>query len=343
MFVLGIDVGKSDLYARLLRVPVDGSFVPVDRVRIFPNTLLGHQQLFRWLQRQSLHSSDTTVVMEATGVYWERIATHLHTAGFTVCVVNAAQIKFFAKSTLRRGKTDKMDAELIARYGATMKPAPWSPPTEETETLRDLLHERDAVVELITLEKGRHHALDHRRQADQLVVALCEARLALLEEQLSQVNQAIKGTLAVQDEFHTQVELLCTVPGIGPLTAAIMLSETKHLSTMDSSQQWAAYAGLSPVPRQSGAMVGKCRISKIGNSRLRRAMYLSAVTTSRLQNPLGDFYRRLVAAGKPKKVALIALARKLLRVSFAVLKTGRHFLQGEGRQGEAAVVTAASP
>jgi len=343
MLVLGIDVGKSDLFACLLRVPAEGPAVPIDQVRVFPNTALGHQRLDAWLNRRHARSTDTTVVMEATGVYWERIATHLHTADFTVCVVNAAQIKFFAKSTLRRGKTDKMDAELIARYGAIMKPASWSPPAEETETLRALLHERDTVIELITLEKGRRHALDHRSKADQLVAKLCEARLALLEGQLSQVNQAIKDTIHGHDELHTQIGLLCSVPGIGQLTAAIMLSETKHLSTMESSRQWAAYAGLSPVPRQSGAMVGKCRISKIGNARLRRAMYLSAVTTSRLQNPLGDFYRRLVAAGKPKKVALIALARKLLRVSFAILKSGRPFLQGEGCQGEAAVTTAASP
>ena len=218
MFVLGLDVGLSDLYARLLDVPTQGPPVAVGGVCVFPNSPAGHQELCAWLQLHSAVPALTTVVMESTGVYWERIAVCLHTAGFAVSVVNGAQIKYFAKSML-----------------------------------------------------------------------------------------------------------LASVPGIGHLTAAVLLSETGHLEDMHRSEQWTAYAGLSPVPRQSGAMVGRCRISKIGNARLRRAMYMAAVTVSRLSNPLGAYYRRLVKQGKPKKVALIALARKLLRLCFAVLKSAQPF------------------
>jgi transposase len=242
-----------------------------------------------------------------------------------VSVVNAAQIKFFAKSTLRRGKTDKMDAELIAQYGATMRPTRWTPPDRCQEALRALIHERDTVVELITLEKGRQHALDHREHAHPVVLELGKARLGLLEAQRVQLNEAITACVHNSTELENQVQLLSSVPGIGALTAAIVLSETAHLRNMRDSKQWAAYAGLSPVPRQSGAMVGRCRISKIGNGRLRRAFYLSAVTVSRLKNPLGEYYRRLVTSGKPKKVALIALARKILRTCFAVLRSGTPF------------------
>lgn len=123
MFVLGLDVGLSDLYARLLNVPAQGPPVALGDVCVFPNSPAGHQALCVWLQTYSAVPALTTVVMESTGVYWERIAVCLHTAGFAVSVVNAAQIKYFAKSLLRRGKTDKMDAELIARYGVTMRPA----------------------------------------------------------------------------------------------------------------------------------------------------------------------------------------------------------------------------
>jgi transposase len=274
--------------------------------------------------------------MEATGVYWERIATALHLAAYQVSVVNAAQIKFFAKSTLRRGKTDKMDAELIAQYGATMRPACWTPPDRWQEAVRALIHERDAVVELITLEKGRQHALDHREHAHLVVIELGQARLGLLEAQRIQLNEAITACVNDSVELSQQVQLLSSVPGIGALTAAIVLSETAHLQDMQDSKQWAAYAGLSPVPRQSGALVGRCRISKIGNGRLRRAFYFSAVTVSRLKNPMGDYYRRLVASGKPKKVALIALARKILRTCFAVLRTGIPFDPAYQRPGHPA-------
>lgn len=154
---------------------------------------------------------------------------------------------------------------------------------------------------------------------------MCDERLALLTQQRDTLNTAIHDTIALPGRLHVQIDLLASVPGIGQLTAAVLLSETGHLDNMHRSEQWTAYAGLSPVPRQSGAMVGRCRISKIGNARLRRAMYLSAVTVSRLSNPLGAYYRRLVEGGKPKKVALIALARQLLRICFAVLKTAQPF------------------
>lgn len=316
MVVLGIDVGKSELYACLLR--------PEGRVvrEVVSNTPEGHVRLQQWLEAQEPVVEETTVVMEATGVYWERVALHLHLAGYQVSVVNAAQIKFYAKSTLRRGKTDKMDAELIARYGEKMRPARWMPAEREQEDLRALIHERDAVISLITLEKGRQHALDHRERAQPLVIELGQARLALLEQQRASLERALDACIAESYGLSKQVRLLSSIPGIGCLTAAIVLAETKHLRDIQHSRQWASYAGLSPVPRQSGAMVGRCRISKIGNGRLRKAFYLSAVTASRLKNPLGDYYRRLVAAGKPKKVALVALARKILRTSFAVLRSG---------------------
>jgi transposase len=332
MVVVGIDVGKSELFIHVNRA--GGAGHPARTV--LANTQEGHTALIEWLTGWKVPLEDTLVVMEATGVYWERVATTLHSVGYQVSVVNAAQIKFFAKSTLRRGKTDKMDAALIAQYGATMRPARWTPPDRSQEALRALIHERDAVVELIIVEKGRQHALDHRQHAHQVVTELGKARLELLEAQRIQLTEAITACVTDSMMLNRQVELLSSVPGIGALTAATVLSETAHLQDMHDSKQWAAYAGLSPVPRQSGAMMGRCRISKIGNGRLRRAFYLSAVTVTRLKNPLGEYYRRLVASGKPKKVALIALARKILRTCFAILRSGTPFDPVYQRPGHAA-------
>ncbi len=114
MFVLGIDIGKDDLYVRLLETAAQGPPTARGQVRVFPNSQAGHQSLRDWLAAEQALPQFTSVVMEATGVYWERVAVALHTAQFAVSVVNAAQIKFFARSTLRRGKTDTMDAEIIA-------------------------------------------------------------------------------------------------------------------------------------------------------------------------------------------------------------------------------------
>ncbi len=336
MFMLGLDVGKSELYACLLQVQAPGSLTRVGAVKAVANTAQGHEQLLLWLRKAAPVGEELLVVMESTSVYWERIAVTLNDAGCVVSVVNAAQIKFFAKSTLRRGKTDKLDAELIARYGAVMQPARWLPPKADLVELRALLHARDHIVELLTVEAGRHHAMDHQHQQSPRALGFCEARQKLLEQQLEEANEAIKALVLASGEVQDKVSLLTSIPGIGSLTASILLVETMHLSRMESSNQWAAYAGLSPVPRQSGSFTGRTYISKIGNARLRRAFYLCALTASRMKNAFGDFYRHLTAQGKPKKVALIALARKLLRVAFAVLKSGQKYNPDYRRQSPVA-------
>lgn len=167
--------------------------------------------------------------------------------------------------------------------------------------------------------------MDHQQQPSSKAQRWCEARQALLSQQLIEVNKAVNTLVLASVRLQTDVTLLRSIPGIGSLTAPLLLVETMHLGEMDSSNPWAAYAGLSPVPRQSGKFTGRTHISKIGNARLRRAFYLCALTASRMNNGCGDFYRHLVGQDKPKKVALIALARKLLRVAFAVLKSGHKF------------------
>ncbi|THF84334.1 IS110 family transposase [Deinococcus sp. KSM4-11] len=327
MAVLGIDVGKDELYVSLRSQKGESQ----GKVKPFPNTAAGHRQLVAWLRTSRAVVAETQVVMESTSVYWETIAMYLHEAGYVVSIVNAAQIRFFGKSLLKRGKTDVLDAELIAHYGAAMHPACWMPPETELVELRALMRGRASIVELITLEKGRHHAMEHQFQSSPVALRWIEARQAFLAQQLDEADTEIRTLIKASLRLHQHVELLSTVPGIGLLTASVLLTETMTLGQMEHADQWAAYAGLSPMPHQSGHFVGKTRISKIGNARLRRTFYLSALTASRMTTPFGDFYRRLTASGKPKKVALIALARKIIRVCFAVLKSGQAYDPGYTR------------
>ena len=318
MSVLGLDVGKDELFACFRSAGQQAK----QTASQFANTPTGHRKLVSWLEKIATGDDRTHVVMESTSVYWESIAICLHEAGHVVSVVNAAQIKFFAKSLLRRGKTDVLDAELIAHYGEVMRPACWTPPEAELMELRALVRGRDAVVELITLEKGRHHAMEHQARPTPTALEWVEARQGFLEAQLKAANQAIGALIKSSAALQSQVDVLVSVPGVGLLTAVTLLTETMHMGGMTHSDQWAAFAGLSPMPCQSGNFTGKTRMSRIGNARLRRAFYLCALTSSRMDNPLGDFYRRLSGSGKPKKVALIALARKIIRICFAVLKSG---------------------
>ncbi|GGJ60102.1 IS110 family transposase [Deinococcus roseus] len=336
MFILGIDVGKSHLHCRLLKSTEQGtqkqSTTKLGNIQIFQNTEEGRLRLTQWLEGYQALGNTTHAVMEATGVYSQQIAHTLHSLSCKVSVVNAAKIKFFAMSNLRRGKTDSMDAELIAQYGLTMKPAPWTPTRLELEHLRALLSEREGIIGLITMEKGRHHAFAHHQQPCKKALERCETRQKLLKEQLDSVELDIKDIIKADPILKGQVGLLTSVPGVGRLTAATLLAETHHLEDLQNAGQWASFAGLSPVPRQSGQMMGRSSISKVGNPRIRKILYMSAVTVTRMDNEQGEFYRRLVGSGKPKKVALIALARKILRVCFAVLRSGEPYTKGHRSQ-----------
>jgi len=273
MPIIGLDVGKDELFACLR----DGGQQPKQAATHFANTPTGHRKLLSWLGKITTAAEQIHVVMESTSVYWESIAICVHEAGHLVSVVNAAQIKFFAKSLLRRGKTDVLDAELIAHYGEVMRPACWTPPEAELVELRALVRGRDAIVELITLEKGRHHAMEHQSRPSRTAQDWVEARQQFLEAQLKAANQAIGALVKSSAGLRAQVEVLVSVPGVGPLTAVTLLTETMHVGDMKHSDQWAAFAGLSPMPCQSGNFTGKTRMSRIGNARLRRAFYLCAL------------------------------------------------------------------
>nr|WP_240741124.1 transposase [Deinococcus sp. Arct2-2] len=201
--MVGIDIGKTELF-----VCLDGD--EQKAAKPCANTAAGHQNLLTWLHKRGAAPQKTQVVMESTSVYWEVLAFTLHDAGFKVSVVNPAKIKFFARSLLRRGKTDTLDAALIAQYGATMRPACWTPPEADVLELRALVRDRDVIVALITLEKSRRHAADHQAPPSATTQLWSDARLALLEQQVKAADQAISvatsGARALRAPFHRGFE-----------------------------------------------------------------------------------------------------------------------------------------
>ncbi|PNY79373.1 IS110 family transposase [Deinococcus koreensis] len=295
---------------------------PIGTVQVFIYDCSGLQALQTWLLGNSVPALQLHAVMEATGVYWERCAHFLHDLGCMVSVVNPAQIKFFAQSLLRRGKTDRMDADIIARYGAIMRPKAWKPPAAELEALKLLVHEREAIVKELTQAKNRRHSFKQRQEADPLVVQLTEARITFLTGQVEALNRELRARVEALPDLQRQVELLQSLPGFGFLVSLTVLVETAGFNAMETSRQLAAYAGVSPAPNQSGAMIKCGRISNIGNPRLRRIVYLASVAATRTQSKEKAFDQRLREQGRPGKVAIIALARKLLCVGFAVVQSG---------------------
>jgi transposase len=322
--VIGIDISKDTIAVRLLGL--GDSPHPIGGIQTFSNCETGYRHLERWLSGLGVVANSTQVVMEATGVYWEGCAWYCHEHGFQVSVVNPAQIKYFARTTLMRGKTDPLDADLIARFGVAVKPRFWTPPDETLENLRIFVHQREAYVAMLTEEKNRLHAFQHRAHCPKKVITMTKSHIRFLEKRIAELEQTFKDILRQKPNWQRSIDLLTSIPGVGLITATILYTETHAFSTIVASRQLTAFAGVSPAPFLSGTSVHhQTRISKIGNPRIRQAVYLASVSGVRFNPVLKTFYQRLRDNGKPTKVALVAVSRKLLTIAFALIQSQQPF------------------
>lgn len=324
--IIGIDISKDSFHARVLSTKSD-SIIPLDKILKFDNSFNGFINFFKWLRKLNVCFQSSLIVMEATGVYWEKLAFHsVSKENIHVSVVNPKQIKHFALTNLRRSKTDPLDADLIAHFGAVMNPNIWNPPHTILEELKQISRERDSFVKMLTEEQNRLHAIKSSANPSSIVLKSHRAVIKYLEKQIKKLEKAINDKLDNNSGLKEKKELLKTIPGIGDVSAAVLLTETNEFSTFTSPKQLAAYAGISPCQHESGSSIHKKpKISKVGNSKIRSTLYLSSLSCIRSNSPFKKFYERLREKGKPAKVALIAVARKLLHIIFAIIKSGKAF------------------
>lgn len=317
-FYLGIDISADTFSARL--ADARGNAVE-ERSRSFANTGAGYAELLQYLLDKGVTPSALHVVMEATGVYWEALALWLAERSIRLSVVNPLQIKGFAKSRLQRNKTDDLDAELIARFGAVMKPSLWSAPALESDELQIVMHQRDAYVAMLTQERNRRHALKRRPRCPQNLLTMSQEMITSLENAIAGLEADIKQRLEATPEWKEAYELITSVVGVGLITAGVVLAHTNGFASVVSPQQFVAYAGLAPVAFSSGTSVQRgAHISTLCCHRLRQALYHAAVSAIRSDKaPFRAFYLNLRSKGKPAKVALIAVAHKIARVIAAVM------------------------
>ncbi len=322
--VLGIDIASETFVGSV--VANEPTLKNKSEATTFPNTSIGFSACVDWAKTLGVVPTETLVVVEATGVYWEALALFFHQHHFTVSVVNPAQVKYYAQSVLQRGKTDELDANLIARFGATMKPRTWEPPSAISEELQVLMRQRDAYISMLTQERNRLHSYERSGLPPQRAIAVSQKTIAFLQQQIKELETTFKNTITTDEHWKRMLELLQTIPGIGLVTAGILLTETQALETFHSPKQLTAYAGIAPAPYTSGKSVyRRSRISKIGNPRIRKAFYMAALSSIRFNPIMKTFYERLVARGKSKKLSLVAVARKLLVMCFAVCKSNQSF------------------
>jgi transposase len=298
--IIGIDVSKDRL---------DVAVRPSGEVFAIERNPVGLAQLA--LRLGAL--SPNLVALEATGGFETVVAAALAAARLPVVVVNPAQVRAFAKAVGQRAKTDPIDAGIIAHFAEATRPEPRPLPDEATQLLADLIARRRQILEMMVAERQREKrvTVPHLRKS---IVRLLKA----LERELTSVDTDINDAVRGSPAWREKEDLLASVPGVGPTIARTLIAELPELGQL-SRRQVAALAGLAPFTRQSGQWRGRSFIGG-GRTSVRTALFMGAMVAKRHNPVLKGFFDRLVAAGKPKMVALIAVARKLLTMLNAILR-----------------------
>ncbi len=308
---LGIDISKDSFHVEL-------SVNEKLRHRKFSNRKEGFAELRAWLTKHKV--TQVHACLEATGPYSEALALYLYQQDHVVSIVNPAQIKAFGQSELLRNKDDRPDAGLIRRFCEKQQPARWTPPPAHLRELQALTRHLENLHETRQQQQNRLEATGAKS-----VIKSLRKLVTHLDAEILRTEQQIADHINSHPDLKEQCQLLESIPGIGQRTAAKLLAEIDGISRYKSARQVAAYAGLTPKNNRSGTIRGRTRLSKTGNSRVRKALYLPAIVATRHNPIVIAFCRRLAQRGKTKMQIVGAAMRKLIHIAFGVLKSGKMF------------------
>ncbi len=311
--ILGIDISKDSFDTALL---INGAY----KFNTFTNEPDGFHRMTKWLNK--LKCGHLHCCMEATGRYADHVAEYLYVSGHSVSVVNPARIKFYANSKLKRNKTDKADAQLIAEYCLREKPSLWSPPPANFKNLQALIRHLDGLMKSRQQERNR---LNSGVSTPGVITSLQDC-ISFYDQQINNIQSQIQNLINNDPELLRRQTLLISIPGIGKLTAAKLLGEVRDISAFQSARQLAAYAGLTPKNMLSGSSVRKKTvISKTGNAHLRKLLFMPGITARNWNPIISPFCDRLSQNGLSPMEVICASMRKLLHLVYGILKSGKPF------------------
>lgn len=300
--ILGIDISKLSLEVAI------SSHGPN---HIFDNHPKGIQKLIKFASKQQA----SLIVFEPTGGYERELANQLARTKLKFAMVDAARARHFIKASGTIAKTDKIDARMLAKFGEVMRPKPTTPPTKAEAELHALVTLRDQLVSDLTVQKGRIDS------ASPVAHRIINKTTKFLTQQIKAVEAQIREALEQCTETKRKVELLTSVPSVGFVTATSLIAFLREIGTI-SRNKIAALAGLAPHPNASGKVIHRPSI-RGGRPSIRKTLYMASLSAISYNPPLKALYQRLCAAGKPGKVALVAVARKLLTMLNSIIRTGK--------------------
>jgi transposase len=323
--VLGIDVAKKELVVCMGKMHDDLS-VELYLNKTFDNTQKGFASLVLWVKKHTLDTLPVRYVMEATGVYHEGLAYFLKAAGYEVSIVLPNKISSYIKTLEIKTITDKTASQAITRFGLERTLDQWEKPKDVYKRMRQLTRERGQIVEERTMVKNQLHAEQVEAEPNENSIKRLSERIKMLNKQEAEIKGEVAALIEAEEEVSASVELICSIPGIGLLTAAVLLAETNGYELIRNKRQLSSYAGLDVIEKESGTSVkAKPRISKRGNKQVRKAMHMAALSAIRHDQRYKAVFSRIVGKTGIKMKGAVAVQRRLLEMTYTVFKSKKKY------------------
>jgi transposase len=323
--VLGVDVAQKELVVTIGRL-LENLSIELYAYKIFSNTEKGFSSLLTWSKKLTDPDTELRFVMEATGVYHQKFAYFLDDHGYASSIVLPNKISNYIRTLEVKTITDKSCSEAITRFGLERKLDNWKRPKGTYKCLQQLTRERDQIVLERSAVKNQLHAESQEAEPHKRSLERLKERISFLNRQEKDIREDIDQVLRQDTELKKEVGIISSIPGIGELTAIIILAETNGFELIRNKKQLTSYAGFDVKEKQSGTSVkGKPSISKKGNRSLRKAMYLPSMSAVKWDDNFKNMFIRIASKQGIKMKALIAVQRKLLELAFTLFKTKTNY------------------
>ncbi len=318
--VAGIDVAQKELVVTLGRM-LDDFSIELFSYKVFKNNDSGVKLLVDWVNKLTGYEVPVRYVMEATGVYHQKFAYYLVDNGCEISIVLPNKISNYIRTLELKTITDKSCSQAIAQFGLERKLDKWAKPKSIYKELQQLTRERDQIVQERSVIKNQIHAEKTESEPNQKSLERMQARIRFLNSQEKEIKADITDIVSKDSDLKQVINNITTIPGVGELTAVIVLAETNGFELIRNKSQLSSYAGLDVKEKQSGTSVkGKPRISKKGNRNLRKSMHLPSLTAVKWDENFKNIYARLISKNGIKMKALVAVQRKILELIYILFK-----------------------
>jgi transposase len=324
-YSVGCDISKDTFNVNLLEVSQDLT-TRIKASHKFRNEIKRLGDFDSWIKKHKKLDIPISFTMEATGVYYENLAWHLYEQECEVYVLLPYKTKHYLKSLGIKSKNDKIDAEGLARMGAQQKHKPWKPYSKAIYALRSLTRQHESVNKFKTRLLNQLHANEHAAFKSAVVRKQLKSTLRLMEKQLEELEGEISRMIENDDKLKEKYSHFKPVKGIGKLSWATVIAETNGFETFENQRQLVSYTGYDVVENQSGKHTGKTKISKKGNSRIRRILYMPSLVSVKLKEPaLHNLYQRVYERTGIKMKGYVAVQKKLLVLMYHIWKNDKPF------------------